>query len=96
MKKNLNLTHNPILESIFNCPFPPVFRQALGPIRKELEQQGVHIMAQVEKDQGKGEVEILADPGLFRAIDELVRREGKRQGILEVLQMNVQQEGERV
>ncbi len=69
------------------CPTP----EDLAAVVAGLQKLGIDTAA-AEKAGSSKELDLLVDPGVFRSVDELVR--GTARGSLQVLELNVQQEGE--
>lgn len=63
-------------------------------VEAALQKEGISLSPESVRTSGSSlEGDMLVDPMLFRAVDDLVRAETDGQGSLQVVQLNVQQEG---
>lgn len=62
-------------------------------MEEALRKEGITFESSKES-AGSFEADLLVDPMLFRVVDDLIRSETEGRGTLQVVQLNVQQEGE--
>ena len=63
-------------------------------IKAALLGAGITTTTETTRESATWEADMLVDPGLFRVADEIVRTSTKGTGSLQVVQLNVQQEGQ--